>query len=806
MTALRAILRRLVRSPAFLVTAVASLAICFSANGALLGFLDALVLHPQPGIADPGSVVRVFQYQTGGELRYPTDDWFASLQALNPSSARLAYYAPALVDVSGVGPARHVVVDAVSPSYFTVLGARMSLGRTIAPADSNFPIGAAPAVMSWRYWKRELGGDSAVLGHVLRVNGNPAFRIVGVAAPGFVGTEGLMQADFWLLDTAEPGLSPFGRIVGRVANAAPAALAAELGVLSKRIAAHSTESADLYARKVGTRFQVEPLRGGLHPEFNAVFNRTIGAAFAVCLAVLLLTCVNVGGLLLIRTVNRRRDIAIRRALGAGRRRVVQEVLVEATLVCVAGGALGMALAPAAAGLLAHAMNIGATFDVRVPVDPLWSAGMMGAALITALVCGVVPALRASNLDPEAELRADAVASTGGRRLRMVQGVFVVAQVALALLIVSGATVATLKTWQHLHAPLGVQHEERALVTELPGSAFSPPPSNAEPIATRIERQLTTDSRVAAVGWAAVAPGEPSLPRMAMRAQDNTAKGNGPMTAVNPVGGQFLSAAGIPVIAGRGLDARDDSLAQRVVVLSRSLAARLYPRGTALGRSVVVGGNVKSPYLVVGAVGDVAYALDSRDPQPVAYLPASQLRLPMQSASLVVGTVVPASDAIRSSVDRIIRGAGVLASPSVTLRQIVAHQSSQERTVSLLLAYAAALCLLIAVIGTYGLTAFEVSGRQREIAVRIALGGTPAGVVMVFVARGAKLAALGLLSGAALGYAAQQLSGALPFGQPGTNPAAALAAAAIILVATTAGAVIAAFRRARLDPSVVLRSE
>jgi ABC-type antimicrobial peptide transport system permease subunit len=150
--------------------------------------------------------------------------------------------------------------------------------------------------------------------------------------------------------------------------------------------------------------------------------------------------------------------------------------------------------------------------------------------------------------------------------------------------------------------------------------------------------------------------------------------------------------------------------------------------------------------------------------------------------------------------------GVLASPSVTLRQIVAQESSQERTVSLLLAYAAALCLLIAVIGTYGLTAFEVAGRQREIAVRIALGGTPAGVVVVFVARGAKLAALGLLCGAALGYAAQQLSGVLPFGQPGANPAASLAAASIILVATTAGAVVAAFRRARVDPSVVLRSE
>jgi putative ABC transport system permease protein len=804
MIALRRVVRRLCRSPAFLITTVASLAVCFSVNGALLGILDVLALRPQPGIADPGSVIRVFQYRADGELRYPIADWFAALQALKPTSARLAYYAPALVDVDGPGPARHVVADMISPSYFRVLGARMAIGRAIAPADSAFAAGAAPAVMSWRYWQREAGGDSAVLGQALRVNGHAAFRIVGVAAPGFHGTEGLMQADFWLPDAAMPGLSPFGRIVGRAANADPARVAAELTVLSKRIEERATESADLYARRVGSRFEVEPLRGGLHPEFDAVFARTVGAAFAVCLAVLLLACTNVGGLLLIRTVNRRRDIALGRALGATRRRLIQDVFTEAVLVCVVGGAVGMALVPAAAGLLLHAVDLGVPFDVRVPLDPLWSFAMMGAALATAVLCGMVPALRAARVDPESELRADAVASAGTPALRRLQGVFVVAQVALALLITGGAMLATLESWHDLQTRLGVMHEERALVTSVPGSGSSNSTSGVPAVA--IERRLAADSRVAAVGWAATAPGEPSLMRIALRASGTTGVGKGPLTAVNPVGGRFFAAAGIPVVSGRALEASDDSLAQRVVVLSRALAAHLYPGRAAIGQTVILGGAADRPYQVVGVAGDVTYELGDHPARDVAYVPSVQLGAPIQSAALIIRTAVPVSDAMRSSVDKAIRAAGIIAAPAVTLRQMVEQETYQKRSLGLLLLIAAGLCILLAVIGTYGLTAHEVASRRREIAVRIALGATPGAVVRAFVGRAAVLAVLGLAAGLGISYAAQQLSQVLPFGQPSVNLMASLIGAAVIFATTAGGAALAAFRRARVDPSAVLRSD
>lgn len=806
--AIRFALRRYRRVPGPALAAVLTLALGIGANTAIFSLIDGVWLRPL-AIADPAqlvSVASVKAHAAADSERTDTSSSFAEYEDVRTGI-------PAFADVAGIDHRGMALktgdglvllsAEVVTDNFFSFMGARAELGHL--PTESELARMQAPAiVLSHATWQRVFGGDRTVIGRTVSANGGSA-TVVAVTPAAFRGVQRVLDPQVYLPRSTWDAWFP-----------------------SDRNSPRGFRNFDLYARlRPGAtldqaRAQLQALGNSLDARYPATNRgRNFSAAweqdtqsgqikvlglllFAIGAAVLLIACVNIANLLLALNDARRREMAMRTALGAGRGGLVGQLVVEYALLAVAGVAVALVLAQR---LLAAVP--GFIPDVGFPISPDFRVDLrvltvaIAAGVVSVLVCGVVPAISSTRTSALDAMR-DRTALRGGLRMPA-RKIFVVAQVAvsMALLVVTGLCVRALLRVETMD--LGFSSRQNAAILEM--SIDREGPQQQAELATLAERARAlpgvkdaTVSRVvpfSLVGGGAtklvLAPGEPIT---------ETA---GTPVWFNQVDNAYFRAMGVPILRGRGFGSEDTPSSLRVIIINQALAKRFFGSTDVVGRHLRLGRKDAIDAEIVGVVADGKYADIGESPQPYLYVPLSQEAwTDMTLTATTAGDPRTLLPAMRSAVHAV--DSGIIVMSGETLTDHMRLATCANRAAAWLTASLGALGLLLTMIGLYGVIAYSVSRRTHEIGIRMALGARRASVGAAVLLDGGKLVLVGMTLGAVLAILAGRAMSSLLFGIRPADPWSLAFVAALMLVISAAALLIPARRALRIDPAVALREE
>ena len=811
--------RLLRRNPIFTATAALSLAIGIGANTAIFTLANALLFRPPSAVAEPDRLVDIGRSVQRGnafnpgsypdylDLRERTttlDGVYAS--TMFPSGTSFAADADAGIE--------RVFAMPVSVNYFAVLGVAPAAGRLFGAADSEVPSASPIAVLSHRFWARRFNADPAAVGRTVRVDGRP-FTIVGVAPEGFQGT-GLRASDIWipitmsapargtsiLTNRAASVIIMGGRLRRDVGIGAAAAEVETIGAALER--EHPEENGGKGLRLLSA----SPVQG--NREALAVF---LALLTAIVSTMLVVACANLAGVLLARAAARRREIAVRLAIGAGRSRLVRQLVTETFLLVTIGGAAGLALARVTTSIAAASLPaLPFPIDIDLALDARVVAFTTGLSLAAALLCGLVPALQASNTDTVAGLRDDSVSGGAKPTLRRA---FLVAQIAfsLVLVVVAGLFARALQRVGSSSPgfdPSGV--EVAALDLSVAGYTDATAPPVARDLLERVRRLPSVES-------ATIASGLPSgferfTPAAIHAPGDIDPNGRAVFSADwNILEPGYFSTMRIAVVSGRDFTAADRAGSQLVVILGAGAARKLFPDGDAVGHTVVQEQRLRPrapqsparPLLVVGVAADPTYGtlVDGMTGMFV-YVPLQQ-QYRAGWTNLVVRT---RADSAAHDVRAVVRSmdANVLLGTARPARDITSLGLLPQRIASSVAGGLGVVGLLLAAVGIYGVTAYAVARRIREFGVRIALGATRGDIVRLVLREGMGLTIAGSIAGLALSAGAARLVASFLFGLEPGDPATFIGAAALFAVVGLAACYLPARRATQIDAMEALRYE
>jgi predicted permease len=800
-------LRSLRREPLFALAAIATLALGIGLNTAVFGVVYGLLLRP-PALPEADRLVTIEQTYHGREIRSAVTDvamlsWeeYEAFRAGNRTLDGLAALAPVVVTLRGDEPVR-VTGALVTCNYFEVTRAAIPLGRAFAPAECAGPGEAAVVILSWAFWQRQFAGSPAVLGRSIEFNRQP-FTVIGIAARGFGGTD-LRMRDLWIPVTLQP------RLGDDLLSKRSMSWLTPLGRMRPGVTPAQVES-DL------TRVarQAEGNRSTVHAEPERLIqfgDETLLVAFVVMtLPALLLamSCLNVMNLLLARAPARRRAIRIRLSLGAGRARVVTQLLVESLLLAGLGGAAGFALARATPALVLAALPFpGGQLDLSPDLRVFGFALLV--SLVAAGVFGVVPALEATHVDLASALRGAGPGGGSSARSARARGMVMGVQLAgsLLMLVLAGLFVRALAHARALDLGYTIDNVY----------AFRPDLAREGYDATRAaafyREFVERVTRLPAVEGAALASQLP-LGGHSSGAfhREESADTMPPFVQAFSiaVSAEYFRLMHIPIVSGRAFTPDDVRSADATpAVISEHMAARFWPGEDALGRRFRVAREKK--YIVVGIARDARNLGLDGAPVPFFYgairldpwlLPGVPMRPAPDFALVVRVSGERAVDAVRQAA-KAIDPAVLVETQSLAAR--LADRLGPTRTASLFAGLLGGLATLLAIIGVYCGIAYAASQRTREIGVRLALGATHADIVRMMMRQGRTPLIAGLLSGALLATGAAQVVRSLLFGLSPVDPLA-FAGTTLLLAALAALAMYRPARRAaRLDPVTTLRTE
>jgi predicted permease len=813
-------LRALRRAPLFAAVAVATLALGIGGTAGVFAVADAALLRPLAGVREPERLVTLQRVQRARVLSLGYPD-FADVRDMARALDGAAAHVAAGLAFRGAGAAERVVGDVVTGDYFRVLGARAALGRTLGPADT-LPDAPPATVLAHAFWRRAFGGDARVVGTTVTLNGRP-FTVVGVAAPGFVGVMPDEPVDLWLPMSARavavPNLS---------ADVTRDRSAGWLGAFARLRPGTSAAQADAEVRAIGARLAAaHPLTNasralgvlpgvGLSPDDRAEVARVLGLLGGAVTLLLVATCVTVAGLVLARSAGRRREVAMRLALGATRARLFRQLVTEGVVLSLIAAGPAVLVAWGVARV-ATALQPETSTLRALDVAPDWRmlAFALGTAAVSGVLLALAPALRVSRAAP-AGVIADTSPRAGARRSAL-QRALVAAQVAvsLVLLVATGVTVGALRRALLVRpgfdpqgvavasVDLGMRGYDRARGERFYRALLDR--LHALPGARAVSLAKTMPPRDWSDGVSVFLPGtEP--PREVQRANEYE---HGLKVRMNRVGPRFFATLGIPLRRGRDFTERDDSTGALVAVVSERLARALWPGADPLGRRLSWpdpwGAAPRPPMTVVGVAADIRYLSLTDEPPLLLYVPTLQAY--DGRATVAVRTDGDAGAAVRA-----VAAAVRALDPDVpvlgarTLRAQMTNSLWRQRTAAVWVGAFGTLAVLLAALGLYGVTAQAVEQRRQEHGVRLALGAPPRRVARGVVGEALALAAAGLAVGlpAALGGASlvrAAVEGAAPSG-----PALPTAAALLLLGVTLAACAAPARRAARANPVDALRAD
>lgn len=810
---LRYAVRVLAKSPAFAIIAVLTLALGIGANTALFSVVNGVLLNPLPypepeRLTSLYSHTKQFQYSS---ISYPN---FLDWQRDNRSFSALAAWRGDDFNLTGMGEPERLRAEMVSADFFSILGVQPVIGRLIETQDDH--AGAAPVVvLSQGFWKRKFGSSPQLIGQTISLNGT-AYTVIGIIPASFYFTGN----NFRLSDVYVPlgqwtdstfldrrvgmGMDAVGRLKGSVTLTQARA---DMDRVAQALA-QAYPDADK-----GSGITVLPLKQDMVGDVAPLLYILLGAVGFV----LLIACVNIANLLLARSTGRSREFAIRAALGAGRWRVVRQLLTESILLSVTGGILGLLLAAwgtrAAIAVLPQALprsgSIG--LDMKVLLFTL------GVSLFAGILFGLAPAVKASHSNLHESLKEGGRGSSGARH-RM-QGIFVVAETALALILLVGAGLMIRSLVQLWLVNPGFQPHN--LLTF--GIAFSPelmkaPPDQLRSEAVQLDTALEAIPGVeyaSATGGGQPMQGDSELPFW--HANEPPPKSDTDMDwslfyLCQP---DYLKAMGTPLLSGRFISAQDTIHAAPVIVIDENFAKKYFPGQDPVGQRINLGLLGVQPE-IVGVAGHVKHwGLDENSKSPVLaqlYFPLSQVPdkfMPLMSkgATFVMrtrlnpDTVLPS---IRHAIEQV--SSEQVMYGAETMDDTIARSLAARRFAMILLGVFAALALILACVGIYGVISYLVGQRTHEIGVRIALGAQRSDVLRLVLGQGTKMALIGVAVGIAVALGLTRLMANQLFGVSAHDPLTFGGVALVLILVALAACYIPARRAMRVDPIVALRYE
>ncbi len=802
-------LRQLRRNPGFTTVAILALALGIAANAAIFTVVDALLLQPLP-YRHPSRLVLVYnatrsQPQDVGPFSYPR---FAQLEAQQHAFSGISAYAGDDFTMTGRGEPRQISAMRVTWNFFNTLGVTPARGRAFLPSEGR-PGGSRVALLSHSFWVSEFGAATSVLNRRLMLD-SVSYTIVGVLPPNFTFAPAGADVAVWIprefeLNIATPahiaaGMGYLDAVARLAAGTSLAQAQAQLNVLDREYRAGNPERPD-----ADTQFQMTAA------PLQAMFVENIRAALLALMAavglVLLIACANVASLLLSRAVSRRKEIAVRVALGAGRGDIVRQLLSESVLLAVAGGMAG--ILAGYAGLRALlASNHQAVPELAGHLSMDWRVLLftLTIAVASGILFGLAPARKLSRDDWNAVLVEESRGSTGGRLVASSQNLLVIAQVALSMVLAIGCGLL-IRSFARLVAenPGFDPNQVVGMRIDLPPSAYAAP---AQMVAfyNELLRQAET---IPGVRAAAISS---ALPPEATRGGPILAEGQAvvpmsqrPLVDIQTISPGYAKVLRVPLEEGREFTAADNQTVPTYGIVNQAFVRRFWPNQDPVGKHIWLG-TLPKPVEVVGVFGDVknnGLAAESTPELmlPFPSLPWSHLRLSLRSAGGDPLSLVPAVRSRLAGIDSNlpIQRAG-------TLGGILADARAQSRFTVALFGIFSAVALLLAIVGIYGVISYATAQRTQELGIRMALGATRGDIVKLVVGRGLALASAGVAIGLIAPFTLTPLMSSLLYKIAPADPLTLVSSAALFLLAALAASYVPARRATRIDAVTALRHQ
>jgi predicted permease len=823
-------LRQLRRNPGFTLVAVLTLALGIGANTAIFSLLNAVMLRELP-VENPAQLVLFGNGRSAGSAGdFANTDLYSysffremrqKNQVFSEASAELSLmFGKMHGAVAGSGNLEPINVQLVTGTYFPMLGVKPILGRAFTAAEDE-PAGGHPvAVASYSWWKSRFARDPSIVGKTVTL-GSTVYTLIGVAPPEFFGTTVGESPDLWIPLSMEKQISPgwnglegddfqslyiFGRlkpgVTARHAQANVNLLARQIwrgsagGVLTKQ-QQRTLEHANI---------ELTPAARGLS-RLRFEFSLPLKILMAVVGLVLLIACANIANLLLARATTRQREIAVRMAVGAGRRRLVRQMLAESLLLTLMGGALGVLFAWWASEALLVMVSTGPEpLPLKVAPDATVLAFTFVVTCLTALLFGTLPALRATRIDLTPALKDSRSPVVSPSRSRL-SGGLVVSQVALSVVLLIGAGLF-LRTLVNLaNVDTGFNKENVLLFEIEPQAVGYKEDSHLVNLYQQIEQKVRAEPgvRAASISFLTFNQGEWTSP-VSISGHAPTHKDD-MMTTHNVVGPRYFAAMGIPLLTGRVLGLQDTENSPKVAVINETMAKWYFPDSSPIGRRFGIGGDPKhsNDIEVVGVVKDAKRESLRERPFPEAYYPYTQRagfynNLEVRYTGDPAGVIAEVRHAV-GEVDK-----SLPLSYQNTLAQQVEQSLASETLIARLSSFFGLLAVFLACIGIYGLMSYTVARRTSEIGIRVALGADRSTVLRMVMREGLILALVGIAIGLPAALAANRLVSGMLFGLSPTDPLSMTAASITLLALALVACYIPARRAAKVDPMVALRYE
>jgi putative ABC transport system permease protein len=806
-------LRALKRTPAFTAASVIVLALGIGASTSIFTVVNAVLLRPLP-YPESDRLVMLWEtnprFQIAGDALPVTPGSFMDWREENSSFEQVAAFGSSQLNLSGGGEPERVACASVSANFFALMRVAPMLGRGFDDADEK-PGAVRVAVISYALWQRRLAGAADAIGKSLTLDGE-TYSIAGVAPEGFqfprarelpYSTGVATNTDVW-----KPMTLTDEFITRKRANH-------QLSVLARLKAGVTLEQARTDIKAIAARAEQDiPDSKGIGVKLVPLAEQVIGnvrtgllvLAGAIGL-VMLIACANVANLMLARAAARTKEIAIRSALGASRFRIIRQLATEAMLVGLASGLAGFVLSLWGVKSLVTLGGSNLPRTNEIAVDFRVVAVTFGMALLSSVLFGLLPAIGASKVNLSKSLKQAATQGTFHRnRLR---GALVVAEIAISLVLLIGSGLMIRSLARVLAVDPGFKPDQTlTLRLALAGSKY---PNASQQIAffQDVNRRVAAIPGMQSAGLISSAPlggglyaggfsieSQPATPE----AQDQTAD----RRMVSP---EYFKALGIPLIEGRAFDDRDDQNSAGVAIVSESLARRFLPNEDAIGKRIKLGGRDSTrPWLsIVGICGDVRDTVLESDARPCVYVPYPQFAV--SSMTLVARTAVDPKTlvtAIREEVWAVDKDQPI--TDVKTMSAYVSDSVAPRRSNAILLGAFAAVALVLASVGVYGVIAYSVTQRVREIGIRIALGAESGDVIKLIVGRGLALVTAGVVIGLAGALALTRVMSSLLYGVRATDPITFALVTLLLIGVAVLASYIPARRAARVDPMVALRNE
>ena len=813
---LRHALRMFWQTPAFSLAAVAALTLGIGANTAIFSVVNAVLLRPV-SFPDPDRIVVFMNATPQGTGPAASPAKFQHYRQQTAVVQNVAAFNTGVVNFTGGGTPEQLRSGRVSADFFTLFGATVAHGRTFTP-DEDRPLGPKAVVLSHRLWAARFGSDPNVVGQPMSLSGVP-HAIVGVLRE-FEFREFGPEPEVWIPFQLDPNTADQGHYftaAGRLAA----------GVTLEQAMARLDASAGEYRGKFpnalppDNSFTVQPLGEALARNVRPTLLVMLGAVGLV----LLIACANVANLLLVRAAGRRREIAIRAAIGGSRGRIIRQLLTESVLLSLTGGLLGLGLGWAGIRALLAVNTAGlpriGTDGSLVTLDWRVLAFTLAISVITGIVFGLLPALQSSRIDLTSTLKDGSGRAGTGSRQNRTRSVLVVVEVALALVLLIGSALLIRTAVALARVDPGFDASNvLTMRMSLSGASYARSEAVAQLVRNGVERLRAVPGVVTASATCCVPlQGGYGLPFViaGRPLESGPFHGGGGWMTISP---GYFDVFRIPVRRGRAFTERDDSGAAPVVIINEAMARQFWPDGgdplddrLVIGRGVMREFAAEQERQIVGIVGDTRDGGLNSDPQPQMFVPQAQvpdaanaLNVSLTPLAWVVRTQANPYALSQTIQEQLRQTTGLPVSNVRSMAEIVSLSTSRQQFNMWLMSVFGGAALLLAAIGIYGLMAYSVAQRTQEIGIRLALGAHTSQLRRIVVWQGMRLAALGVAIGIAAAFGLTRLISAFLFGVTARDPLVFVGVPALLALVAFVAVWIPAMRASRVDPIVAMRAD